>query len=240
MTSTTGAHGDYPDYYYKLGNLFGSYLLGSSAPMSWDTRKKLECSAGVIRSSAHSGQVRRPPPFLERRTMSWWATFRAHVSPAGARRVLTLLAAARGVELGGREDADPYGALDDFVLKHLTLRAAACGAWTPSAGRGRSGCSGAALLEKGSRIAAGYSLTSGVLAADALGWPQTRKRFFLVARRSGRPEPLADIALELRREPQPVSWAIGDLLDRGGDLMDEVAELSAENAERVAWLFFER
>jgi DNA (cytosine-5)-methyltransferase 1 len=84
---------------------------------------------------------------------------------------------------------------------------------------------------------AGYSLTSGVLVADALGWPQTRRRFFLVGRRSGEPTPLRNLATRHRRDPKPVSWAIGDLLDRTGDLMDEVAELSLENAERVEWLF---
>jgi DNA (cytosine-5)-methyltransferase 1 len=84
---------------------------------------------------------------------------------------------------------------------------------------------------------AGYSLTSGVLAADRLGWPQTRKRFFLVASRLASTVPIAELALALRRAPRPVSWAIGDLLDHAGDPMDHVAELSSENAERIAWLF---
>jgi DNA (cytosine-5)-methyltransferase 1 len=86
----------------------------------------------------------------------------------------------------------------------------------------------------------GYSITSGTLAADALGWPQTRKRYFVVACRGANPVPLADISDRFRREPLPVAWAIGDLLDRvaePGDPMDGVAEMSAENVDRIAWLF---
>ena len=39
MRSTTGAYGDFPDYYYDSGNLFGSYLLGKASAMSRDTRR---------------------------------------------------------------------------------------------------------------------------------------------------------------------------------------------------------
>jgi len=93
----------------------------------------------------------------------------------------------------------------------------------------------AALLEKND-----YEVVSGVLAADALGWPQTRKRNFLVARRAHRPVPLEEVALQLFREPLSVSWAIGDLLDREldpADPMDGLAEMSPENLERIRWLF---
>jgi DNA (cytosine-5)-methyltransferase 1 len=90
-----------------------------------------------------------------------------------------------------------------------------------------------ALLEN-----AGYRVTSSVLNAQSLGWPQTRKRFFLVARRSSTPLPLGELAAAHRRPAKPISWAIEDLLRREcGDAMDEVADLSPENAERVAWMF---
>ena len=85
---------------------------------------------------------------------------------------------------------------------------------------------------------AGYSVEAGVLSADRFGWPQTRKRFFLVASRSASPISLGELTARHDREPEPVSWVIEDLLDRPAHgAMDEVAELSEENAERVAWLF---
>ena len=64
---------------------------------------------------------------------------------------------------------------------------------------------------------AGYHVTTAKLAADRLGWPQTRQRFFLVATRGGSPTPLDEIALNMRRSPLPVSWAIDDLLECRSD-----------------------
>jgi DNA (cytosine-5)-methyltransferase 1 len=87
---------------------------------------------------------------------------------------------------------------------------------------------------------AGYSVTSAKLGADRLGWPQTRERFFLVATRDRNPVELAKVALDLRRNTLPVSWAIDDLLDVGAnesDPMNSTAELSPENAARIEWLF---
>jgi DNA (cytosine-5)-methyltransferase 1 len=87
---------------------------------------------------------------------------------------------------------------------------------------------------------AGYSITTAKLAADRLGWPQTRERFFLVGTRERHPISLVEIAANMRREPLPISWAIADLLDvdsSESDLMNSTAELSPENAERMAWLF---
>jgi DNA (cytosine-5)-methyltransferase 1 len=87
---------------------------------------------------------------------------------------------------------------------------------------------------------AGYAITSTKLAADRLGWPQTRQRFFLVATRPGPPVTLAEVARDLGREALPVSWAIGDLLDvqcEVADPMNSTAELSPENAARIEWLF---
>lgn len=92
-----------------------------------------------------------------------------------------------------------------------------------------------ALLED-----SGYQVTTDKLAADALGWPQTRKRFFLVASRQGRPIPLGELSSGLRRPALPVGWVIGDLLDvepNGPDPLHVTADLSDENAGRIAWLF---
>ena len=86
----------------------------------------------------------------------------------------------------------------------------------------------------------GYKVSYGILHADRIGWPQTRKRFFLVASKETQPMDLGALASAMRREPLPVSWLISDLLERGldsSDVMNSVPELSAENRARVSWLF---
>ena len=86
---------------------------------------------------------------------------------------------------------------------------------------------------------AGYAVSCGTLRADAMGWPQTRRRSFLTARRDTAPIPLADIADVLQdHEPRTLEWVIGDLVDLHSDeIMDRTSEMSAENRERIDWLF---
>ncbi len=88
---------------------------------------------------------------------------------------------------------------------------------------------------------AGYQVDDAVLAADALGWPQTRKRYFLVARLSGSPLPVRDLAESLKAKARSTWWAIGDLAgtaaDTDDDPMSRVSQLSEENTARVASLF---
>lgn len=87
---------------------------------------------------------------------------------------------------------------------------------------------------------AGYHLTEGVLKADRLGWPQTRRRYFLVATRDAAPLPLSLIADALARDPLPVAWAIRDFARRRlreGDAMFSTPQMSTANEERIAWLF---
>jgi len=90
-----------------------------------------------------------------------------------------------------------------------------------------------------------YKTSSGVLAAHKLGWPQTRKRFFLIASLWGQPlsveEILAEAALSLESEfgnrPLPsVMWAIENLPSARGpeeSWMQEPPNLSAENRRRI-------
>ena len=61
---------------------------------------------------------------------------------------------------------------------------------------------------------AGYSVETGVLKADHMGWAQRRSRFFLVASRLGPPIPLATVQEGLQFA-RPIGWAIDELL---GDL----------------------
>lgn len=83
----------------------------------------------------------------------------------------------------------------------------------------------------------GYATTGCILASDQLGWPQTRKRFFLVGSRSSTPR-LEEVARSLAREPQTLRWAIEDLVDAQEDpLLDSVPALSEENRRRIAYLF---
>ena len=86
---------------------------------------------------------------------------------------------------------------------------------------------------------AGYSVEEGILSADAMGWPQTRRRHFLVARVDAAPVPIRAVATTLAdASPRSVWWAIGDLETRSGDdPMDRTAALSPANRQRVDWLF---
>lgn len=88
--------------------------------------------------------------------------------------------------------------------------------------------------------AAGYHIQFGVINIAKLGWPQTRKRFFLVASRNPFPTPMSDFLDANTRETLPLSWAIEDLLERqdaaSSAEWDRPSRLSAANQERVEWL----
>ncbi len=85
---------------------------------------------------------------------------------------------------------------------------------------------------------AGYTVTMGMLSAVEMGWPQTRKRHFMIARRDVPPIPLNEVRDLLHDEyKRSVWWAIGDLGQTDGDdFMHQTTELSDENQARVAWL----
>ncbi|MEB0056716.1 DNA cytosine methyltransferase [Variovorax sp. LG9.2] len=93
--------------------------------------------------------------------------------------------------------------------------------------------------------ASGYEwIDSGVLATDHLGGAQTRKRYFLIASRIAVSEStvhIKDIAKALKQPPQPVSWAIHDLMrdpkELSVSIMDKTPIMSAENAARIQHLF---
>lgn len=84
---------------------------------------------------------------------------------------------------------------------------------------------------------AGYKVAEGVIAADDLGWPQTRKRFFMLALRDTNPLDISELASAFRQDPQPVSWLLADYLGRDpSHYLDVPSELSAANLERIAYL----
>jgi DNA (cytosine-5)-methyltransferase 1 len=83
----------------------------------------------------------------------------------------------------------------------------------------------------------GYAIDWCVLASDKLGWPQTRKRFFLVGCLLGEPH-LREVAQSLERAPETLKWAIEDLLDADPSFpFDCPPSLSAENRRRIDYLF---
>ena len=86
----------------------------------------------------------------------------------------------------------------------------------------------------------GYRVSQGVISARSLGWPQTRKRFFMVARLETTPVDFAAVTQALRMQPQPISWALADLLDVDTNLealFNSVPRMSADNVRRVRYLF---
>lgn len=84
----------------------------------------------------------------------------------------------------------------------------------------------------------GYHVACGVLSASEMGWPQTRRRHFLIARKDRPPIAIGDIAAVLIDEPRPLWWMIRDLEDAERDpILDQPSELSAANRARVEWLF---
>lgn len=87
--------------------------------------------------------------------------------------------------------------------------------------------------------AAGYFVTTGVLAADQLGWPQTRQRHFLVASKVSQPADLGDVAQSMRRPARSIWWAIEDLEGSfsKSNVFDSVPKMSEENIKRINYLF---
>lgn len=85
---------------------------------------------------------------------------------------------------------------------------------------------------------AGYHLTTGVLHAAKMGWPQSRQRYFLIGRLDREPLPIASVSEALSSETRPLWWAINDLADAPpDDCMFQQPEFSEENKRRIEWLF---
>ena len=86
---------------------------------------------------------------------------------------------------------------------------------------------------------AGYYVTTGRFFADRMGWPQTRQRFFLLARKDRPPLDPAVVQGALSEErARSLWWAISDLEDAEIDgLMTLPIDWSAENKRRIQWLF---
>lgn len=86
-------------------------------------------------------------------------------------------------------------------------------------------------------LGSGYEVDGSVVGADYLGWPQTRRRYFLTAIRSDcRGNDITELP---NRAPQDVMWAIGDLarMQDREEVFDEPPQQKEENRARIEWLF---
>jgi DNA (cytosine-5)-methyltransferase 1 len=87
----------------------------------------------------------------------------------------------------------------------------------------------------------GYIVKLATFSASSLGWPQSRRRFFLIATSPEVPAPLDPLSIgAMLEEPSPrdLRWVIGDLEDApvdGGRVLE--VELSDENRRRIDYLF---
>lgn len=86
---------------------------------------------------------------------------------------------------------------------------------------------------------AGYRVSYGVVAADQVGWAQSRRRFFLVASKETEPLDVIELQRAASHAALPVSWLLDDLAEQDlddDDVMRSVPKLSEENDKRVNWL----
>lgn len=87
---------------------------------------------------------------------------------------------------------------------------------------------------------AGYGVSAAVLKADELGGAQRRQRHFLLAVRGRdlQEDYLAKAGMALAAPAMPVSWAIGDLIDREPvGLLDSAPTPTPVNVARIDYLF---
>ena len=88
---------------------------------------------------------------------------------------------------------------------------------------------------------AGYRTTQGVLAADRLGWPQTRKRYFVLAVKDVEPLSIDGMVKEAwGRESSGVGWLLDLAAAHDGDpsdLMTLPTAHSEANQRRIDFLF---
>lgn len=88
---------------------------------------------------------------------------------------------------------------------------------------------------------AGYRTSQGVLAADRFGWPQTRKRYFVLAAKEATPLSIEGVATAWTHEPSGVGWLLS-LAAAHSDDSDPLCLPTAHsvaNQRRIDYLFDE-
>jgi DNA (cytosine-5)-methyltransferase 1 len=83
----------------------------------------------------------------------------------------------------------------------------------------------------------GYEIDGAVYSAHKFGWPQTRKRYFLVATKKKLPFSLMEMSEIAKRETLGIRWAIGELeLSPQHNVLYQAPTLSEENLKRIKFL----
>jgi hypothetical protein len=124
--STTGAYGDFPDYYYERGNQFSTYLRGGAPTQSWDQRmeRTLVANTGPIVHTKRPGGAGRPAP-KPRSARMLTSPLLTFARSTMTRREIHDLAVALGkeykVDVVRLAAKDPLGALAT-ALSELTPR----------------------------------------------------------------------------------------------------------------------
>lgn len=86
-------------------------------------------------------------------------------------------------------------------------------------------------------ISSGYGVTTAVVRADQLGWPQTRRRFFMVATLGYEPIDLSRLLNSVKQVTRPVSWALADILNSSeNSFMTTSPKTTATNQSRMDYL----
>jgi DNA (cytosine-5)-methyltransferase 1 len=85
----------------------------------------------------------------------------------------------------------------------------------------------------------GYVLSESTLAADSIGWAQTRKRHFLIGTLNRSIISLPLLYERSKRISMPVSTILerDSLLSSDPEVMNTDPQMSKENMDRIAWLF---
>lgn len=84
---------------------------------------------------------------------------------------------------------------------------------------------------------AGYRISEAVLSAADLGWPQTRRRYFLAASKLPGALDISVVGDAFRASTRPVSFVLKDLLEAPqSHILDRPTELSEENQRRIQFL----
>ncbi len=88
----------------------------------------------------------------------------------------------------------------------------------------------------------GYGVVDGFISADKLSWPQTRRRYFIVACYQADPVSLAMVVKSLADDGsvRSLGWALEQMrspLNGSDDFLDQATEYSIENERRIKWLF---
>jgi hypothetical protein len=109
--STTGAYGDFPDYYYERGNQFGVYLSGKVPRESWDDRHEHAVDGGIT-VVAPAARGSRPPTVAERLA----EIVRVALTNEGAKRVYAELAGAEEIPTTSNGD------VKESLVRVLTTR----------------------------------------------------------------------------------------------------------------------